>query len=123
MKREDARKIYEDRTASLSAITRQLGLAGIGVLWVLRTGESHANVTFAPVLKYSFALYVLALAFDLLQYGYQSLAWGMFNRIKEKQKVPADATFEAPRHINWTALFFFWGKVILTIAGYVIVLW
>ena len=122
MKREDVRKIYQDRTSSLSTITRQLVLAGIGVLWVLRTGEKHGDVLFVAALKYCFVLYVLALAFDLLQYAYQSLAWGIFNRIKEKQNVAADATFSAPAIINWAALFFFWGKVIFAVASYVILL-
>ncbi len=122
MKREDLRKIYEDRTASLSTVTRQLALAGIGVLWVLKTGEPRRNVSFVATLSYSFALYVLALGFDLLQYAYQSLAWGIFNRIKEKQKVSPDATFSAPAVINWAALFFFWGKVVFAVAGYIILL-
>ena len=69
MKREDLRKIYEDRTASLSTVTRQLALAGIGVLWVLKTGEPRRNVSFVATLSYSFALYVLALGFDLLDYA------------------------------------------------------
>lgn len=122
MKLEDLRKIYQDRTSSLSTITRQLALAGVGVLWVLRTGEKHGTIAFVSVLKYSFALYVLALGFDLLQYAYSSLAWGVFNRLKEKQDVADDEVFHAPPAINWPTLFFFWGKVLFTIAGYAILL-
>lgn len=122
MTRKDVRQFYEDRTASLSTITRQLALAGIGVLWVLKTGDVTKTVKFVPVLNYAFGLYVLGLGFDLLQYAYASLAWGIFNGLKEKQQTPKDEEFQAPRAINWPTLFLFWGKVILTTGGYLILL-
>jgi len=122
MKRENVRKYYEDATTSLSSVTRQLALAGIAVIWLVRTGETHGVLVFSSALHYSLIFYVIALSCDLLQYTYQSLAWGILNRRKEKLKVPADHEFLAPASINWAALFFFWAKVIFTIAGYVVLI-
>lgn len=64
-------------------------------------------------------LIVIALSFDLLQYVVGALIWGSFNRKKEREGCPQDAEFTAPPRLNWPALFFFWGKVVLMAAAYV----
>jgi len=46
---------------------------------------------------------------------YKSTARGVFHTIKTRQK---SDDFEAPDAINWPTLFFFWGKVILTVIAH-----
>ena len=122
MKRENVRKNYDDATGTLSEVTRQLALAGIAAIWLVRTGDTKGVLTYSQPLQYSLLLFVVALGCDLLQYAYKSAAWGIYNRIKEWQNIPADQEFQAPAPINWPALVFFWAKVGLTAAGYVIFL-
>ena len=67
------------------------------------------------MLVWPLALFILALAFDLFQYTYKSAARGIYHTLKAHQK---SDDFEAPDAINWTTLFFFWGKVIFTVIAY-----
>ena len=122
MKREDVRQIYDDSTSTLSEVIRKHALAGIAALWLVRTGDTKGIVVYDRALQFSLALFVMALSLDLLQYAYKSAAWGIYNRRKECQDTPADQEFQAPAQINWPTLFFFWFKVGLTAAGYIIFL-
>jgi len=116
MTRKDAREIYSKASGTLSEVTRNLSLAGVAIIWIFKAGGSNAaNVEFRGEFFWPLVLFILALGFDLLQYTYKSAAWGIFHRLKERQK--ADE-FEAPDAINWPTLVFFWGKVGLTVIGY-----
>jgi hypothetical protein len=118
MKREDVRTFYYEATATLSEVTRQLALAGIATIWLIRTGETGGVLVYSPALRFPLVGYVLALGCDLFQYAYKAAAWGIYNRIKERQNIAADKQFKAPPLINWPAIFFFWTKVLLTVAAY-----
>jgi hypothetical protein len=145
MKLADARQIYYGATDSLSQVNRQLDFAGIGVIWILKTGESKvAAIPFDQSLLLPLTAFVLAIALDLLQYIYKSAAWGIFHRIKEKTKEQpeqidkrhrhlfnrtgetgqfnSDFDFKAPAAINWPTLVAFWGKVIFTVFSYTMLL-
>jgi hypothetical protein len=119
VKREDVRNFYYEATATLSEVTRQLALAGIATIWLIRTGETGGVLVYSPSLRFPLIGYVLALGCDLFQYAYKAAAWGIYNRIKERKNVPADCEFKAPALINWPAIAFFWVKVLLTVTAYV----
>jgi len=65
---------------------------------------------------------IIGLALDLLQYVVATLVWGIFNRRKEDEGLTAEDKFDAPRQLNWPALFFFWSKIpmILIAYGYIL---
>ena len=116
MTRQEAREIYYKASSTLSQATRHLNLAGVAIIWIFKAGESNAaGIKFHAAFLWPLALFIVALGFDLLQYAYKSAAWAIFHTIKDRKK---DDTSDAPDAINWPTLFFFWGKVILTVVAY-----
>jgi hypothetical protein len=65
------------------------------------------------------AFAVLALALDLSQYVYATVAWGRFSRAKENERVGSEEQFKAPRQINWPTNTFFGLKVLAVAFSYV----
>lgn len=120
MKLKDARDNYYFYTGKASELVRQLGLAGIAVIWLYK--KEVAGVPKIPEeLLLPLVLIVLGLALDLLQYVSASIIWGVFQRWKEK-RVEEDDEFEAPRQLNWPAIVFFVLKGPAIIAAYVLLL-
>lgn len=84
MKLKDARDNYYFYTGKASELVRQLGLAGIAVIWLFK--KEVAGVPKIPEeLLLPLVLIVLGLALDLLQYVSASIIWGVFQRWKEKR--------------------------------------
>ena len=83
MKLEDARENYYYYSQKTSEIVRQLGFAGIAVIWVFKT-EVEGKIVVPPELLSAGKLIVIGLGFDLLHYVAGTLAWGVFNGIKER---------------------------------------
>ena len=116
---EDALEYYNQRTAKLSEVVRQLNFAGIAVIWLFRTGQKTGGIPYNDSLLWPLGLLVASATFDLLHYAYSSAAWGIFHRKKEKElKHNNKAEFHAPAAINWLSNFFFWGKAVMTVAAY-----
>jgi hypothetical protein len=120
MKLQDARDSYYYYSEKLSDITRYLGLAGIGIIWIFRVGES-GKLSLPRDLICPTILLIAGLGLDLLHYIAGSLVWGIFHRHKEK-KITEDAEFKAPKELNWVTLFFFWFKIIPIIGAYYLML-
>lgn len=119
MKLKDAREYYNQRSTKLSEVVRQLNFAGIAVIWLFRTGEKTGGIPYNDSLLWPLGFLVASATFDLLQYAYASAAWGIFHRAKEKELNHNQETeFHAPAAINWLSNFFFWGKAIMTVAAY-----
>lgn len=120
MKLKDARENYYFHTGKTSELVRQLGLAGIAVIWLFK--KDVAGVPKIPEqLLLPLVLIVLGLALDLLQYVFAAVIWGVYQRQKEKQ-VAEDDEFEAPRYLNWPAIGFFALKSSAIVAAYVLLL-
>ena len=117
MKTKDVRGFYEYHSGKVSDLVRQLGLAGIAVIWVFKV-DSHGAPKIPVDLVLPLTLIVGTLALDFLQYAIASLIWATYNRIKEYQQVGDDVDFLAPRWINWPALICFWGKICLVVSAY-----
>jgi len=117
MKLRDAQSNYEAYTGKTSDITRQLGFAGIALIWIFRA-NSGQGYTIPAELLLPMVLILLALTADYLQYAVSGALWGTFRRYKEVHE-GQEAEFLAPRWINWPGITFFFLKQPLMIAAYV----
>ncbi|ACH66340.1 hypothetical protein VFMJ11_1064 [Aliivibrio fischeri MJ11] len=116
MKLEDTRNNYYTHTGSLSAVCRQLAMAGIAVVWIFVQKES-GKISIPAELVSPLIFFIIGLALDLLQYMYSSAAWGIVNRVKEI-RLTEDDEFKVNPIINWPTNIFFWAKSISVIVGY-----
>lgn len=121
MKLKDSRESYYFYTGKVSDIVRQLGLAGIGLVWIFKVEASGRPVLHTDLLVAAKWI-VIGLGLDLLQYAYGTLAWGIYNRWKENEGTGENDEFEAPPLINWPTIGFFSLKVgvILWAYGYIL---
>jgi hypothetical protein len=113
-----ARAAYDYHSGRASDLVRQLGFAGIAIVWAFRVEDGGRQVI-ASELKIATALIVVALALDLLQYVVGAAIWGAFARIREKR---SDPHTDASPKMNWPAIFLFWVKVALMMWAYVTLL-
>lgn len=112
---DKAREAYQDLSGKASEISRQLGFAGIALIWVFKVDDA-GNQIVPPSLILPGILIFVSLALDLAQYTAGSLVWGTFSRIKETK---GENEFFAPGWINWPMLTFFWAKLAVMIGAYV----
>lgn len=121
MRLEDVRDAYYTQSGKVSDVARQLALAGIAVVWVFSGGgvSTGAAVHIPKDLTFAGLVLIAALAADFFQYAWASAAWGIFNRVKERE-VKETTEFEAPPWLNYPTLVFFWGKLLLVAFAYVL---
>ncbi len=121
MNLKEVREAYYEYSRKTSEITRYLGLAGIGVIWIFRV-QAGDKVSLPRELILPTALLIIGLALDLIQYIAGSLIWGIYGRFKERRVGGEQDEFKAPRELNWPTLFFFWLKLVpITVAYYLII--
>jgi hypothetical protein len=120
VKLKDARDNYYFYSGKTSDILRQMALAGVALAWIFKHDVNGTPVIPAGLLAPTF-LVVLTLVFDFAQYISGTIAWGTYNRYKEK-KVGEEAEFLAPAMINWPALAFFVLKAGALVIAYVLLL-
>ena len=117
MKLKDARELYYFYSGKTSDLVRQLGLAGIAVIWIFKydvQGIPKIPQSLLPPL----ILIVLGLALNLLQYAVATSIWGIFQRRKEVGGIADDVDFLAPKQFNWPTIGFFVLKIVSIIAAY-----
>lgn len=117
---KDARESYYIYSGKASDVLRQLGVAGMGVVWVFKVQANGTSAIPRPLL-FPALLLVIGLFLDLLQYVLASAAWGSFARVLERRGTPADAAISAPVWLNWPALACFWGKVLAILWAYAVI--
>jgi hypothetical protein len=117
MKLKDSKEYYSFFTGKVSDIVRQLGLAGIGLVWVFKI-DLNGKPVIPPDLITAAKWVVIGLGLDLLQYVYGSFVWGIFYGLKERKGIGEDTEFSAPRPINWLTILFFWAKIGTIIYAY-----
>src|SRR5438876_8729682 len=83
MRLEDTREAYETLSGRASDIVRQISLAGIGLIWIFKSGTTSLSID-PPLLKAVFFIF-LSLLFDFLQYVLGTTIWFAYFRHKEKQ--------------------------------------
>lgn len=99
MKLEDARNAYEEFSAKASDIVRQISLAGVGLIWIFKSGTGSALSLNPPLLKAALFIF-LSLLFDFLQYFVGAIIWFVYFRHKEKQETIEAVEFLAPPQLN-----------------------
>lgn len=113
---KDARSAYDYSSGKLSDLVRQLSFAGIAVVWMFKTGTG--GIPFDVRLVWPLKFLVTALAFDLLHYTYASYAWSRFAHKQEREGAKDSDIVKPDEKINWPTLFFFWGKALLCVTAY-----
>jgi hypothetical protein len=125
VKLEDVREIFYFNTGKVSDIVRQIGLAGLAVIWVFRTQSNGGQVISKPLFLAG-TLILLSLTADLLQYAVASAIWDRFNKLKEteleKNPHPEEYDFIAPEHINFWPDILHKVKFVLVVLAYVVLI-
>ena len=103
MKIKDCRESYYYNTGKASDICRNLGFAGLALIWALRITTQEGTII-PDILRWAGVLLVLGLALDFLQYIFGTIVWGSYHRIfKERKGVLEEKDFLAPFWINYPA--------------------
>ncbi len=79
-----SRDTFYESSGMLSTIVRQLGFAGIAIVWVFTTKRTGHGYTMPWAMKLALLLVVISLTLDVLQYLYKTVAWGRHYRDLEK---------------------------------------
>lgn len=119
MKLNEFRQTYYSATRRVSQICQTSSLGGIGVVWALKSGTSITQLT--DLLIQSLVCFFLALALDLAQYVWRTVAWGVMATCREKGLPSRDGDQEVldpPSWVNCVALIFFALKVLVMLAGF-----
>ena len=123
LKLKDVRDAADTHTGKASDVSRQLAFAALAIAWIFKTDQSGGGIAVPYELHWPALCAVGVLALDLIQYGYASLAWQWFNRKKEIElNNSEEAEFTAPRWINWPSDVCFYGKLLLIVVCYEILL-
>ncbi len=118
MKVYKIREAYYEATGTVSTIARQLGFAGIAVIWILKGGTNSSGISVPSELLVSLYYFVLSLSLDFIQYIYKSVVWGFLNRHHWRKHKDEEADVDVSPIFNWPTNIFFWGKLFLLGCGY-----
>ena len=101
MKLADCRNSYYYNSGKASDICRNLGLAGLALIWAFRV-TSHGETIIPNTLRWAGVSLIVGLSFDFLQYVIGTIVWGVYHRFKEKC-TNEEQEFLAPAWINYPA--------------------
>lgn len=108
---------FKDRdyfSGKLSEISRQLGLAGIAIIWVFKSVQGTQQII-PPSLVFPGLVIVLSLIFDFLQYFVANALLEYFTTRAHKKGLDE---FTAPSWMNIPSRCFFYGKLALIAFAY-----
>lgn len=126
IKIRDLRDTFYDASGTLSDIIRQVSFVGIGVIWLF-VKIIDGKTFIEKQLVWGIGLFIGALLFDVLQYLYKSIVFGVKFRKEEKkfddsvEDVEENTTLLVPsiNYFTWGC----WGaKILLAIAGYTVLI-
>lgn len=120
MKLSEYKEDYYAFTGKLSDINRQIAFAGIGLIWIFKD-NSDSKILINEELILPAMLIVIGLAFDMLQYIYQSLTWSIFYTYYKRKGKSEDKKIKSPEYLNYPAWFFFIVKIVLIILAYILI--
>jgi hypothetical protein len=123
---EKGREAYYKSSDTASQQTRQLGIAGLAIVWLLSGGLQTSGINLNDTLLRAGICLVAALTLDLLQYVWKTVTFAIWVRVKELQKrntlhirnVDNQEIDDAPSFILWGGWFFFYVKLLALGAGY-----
>ncbi len=114
------KKDYYLFTGKLSDINRQIAFAGIAIIWVFKKG-GDSNFQIDEELLLPGICIVLGLAFDMLQYIYQSITWAWFYTKNNRKYDSEDTKIDSPEYLNWPSWTLFVIKVVLVLLAYIFI--
>lgn len=117
MKLENVRSAYETLSGKTSDIVRQLSLAGVGLIWVFKSGTG-TSLSLDPSLLKAALFIFLSLIFDFLQYLLGTTIWFIYFRYKEKQGTKESTDFLASPKLNWPTWGLFFLKSAMMLVAY-----
>ena len=121
MKLKDSKEAYYELTGIASNVNRQLGFAGIAIIWIF-CQILDGKVLIPERLTISAVLIVMSLSFDLLQYIMGSIIWGSFHRFYERKGKKEDDKVNASRYLNYPQNICFALKIVSMLLSYVYLL-
>ncbi len=126
MKLTEYKETYEDHSHTLSNINRSIAFAGIAVVWIFKRTEAE-KVLIDDEFLFPLLFFIAGLGFDILQYVYQTIAWYIVFRKKEKQfqeernnNPNSSDEFEHDYSITYPAWTLFSLKILCVIIGFII---
>jgi hypothetical protein len=123
---ETALDSYYTFSEKLSEVARQLALAGVAAVWLLKVGgENAGGIKWNETLLWPLGAFILSLAFDLAQYAYYTAYWRLFHRHHERianearleEREPEEFIYVSP-YIHLVGESIFWAKVASVAIGY-----
>lgn len=121
MKLQDYRDDFYAFSGKASDLTRQLGFAGIALIWLFRK-DVGGQQTIPKELILPGILIVGSLILDMLHYCVGSVIWRLFYRSKEKIHVPEDRELAHSVWLERPIWFLFIAKIVCIIVAYVFIL-
>lgn len=119
MNLKEAAGHYYEHSKSLSAVTRQFVLGGLGLLWLIRSGNPTIGLGLSRIEVAACLALGLSLLLDLFQYFYLTAAWQFFI-YRKRDEVEDDMNREfdgAWSHINTLGDLCFYGKAVACLIG------
>lgn len=105
-------------TEKASEIARQMMLAGIGIIWIIRTDNSGLSLSDSE-LKWPLAIMAITLLVDFSQYLLGGAIWIRFYRNHESKGVEGTADVKNDKPWRSEVLYwFYYIKFLLTIIAY-----
>lgn len=115
---KELREAYEDISAILSGINRQLCFAGIAVVWIFNKSSYGLNIP--EDLYWPTLLFVSSLFLDVVQYVYQTIVtYVLFLGYKFRKKKKDDDSVGENEGWYYPSWAFFILKIIALVWGYV----
>jgi hypothetical protein len=114
---DDARSAYEALSGKASDIMRQLGLAGIALIWLFRVDTPKGPTLDSGLLRGAVFVFSAVIC-DFLQYAIGATIWFRYFRHEENQGRDDDAQFKAPAWLNWPTWTLFFLKVAAVLVAY-----
>ena len=111
MKLNEARDNFRGFSEKASDIARHLAFAGIGIVWLFRSGNG-SSISINEELLIILCSFILVLTFDLLQYVFGTLIWYFFNRHHEKKGTNENTFIDIDVRYIWIIDTFFILKLI-----------
>jgi hypothetical protein len=111
---------YHWHSGKASDISRQLGYAGIALVWLFKTQTANTVLYALPAkLALPVRLIALALALDLFQYVWQAILWGfVWRHFERTYGLESIQEFEISKYWNWPSVCIFWAKLCSMLLGY-----
>jgi hypothetical protein len=120
MKLQDYRDTFYTFSGKASDLNRQLGFAGIAIIWLFKK-DPIGGLTIPRELVLPSFLIVGSLVCDMAQYCLASIVWHWFYRTNEKLGISEDKDLTHSVWLERPIWIAFWLKIGLIVAAYVFI--